>query len=112
MAGLILRRASRFCPGHAMWMDFVKRIAIALIVVTTTISQAYAQTLPGGFIYLRDIDPSIIQDIRYATSNNFVGRPLRGYEAAECVVKREVGTLLKSVQEELARDRLSLKMFD
>ena len=30
----------------------------------------------------------------------------------ECVVKREVGTLLKSVQEELALQNLSLKMFD
>ena len=40
------------------------------------------QALPGGFVFLRDIDPSIIQDIRYAGSNNFVGRPLPGYDAA------------------------------
>jgi D-alanyl-D-alanine dipeptidase len=73
---------------------------------------AQAQKLPAGFVYLRDIDPSIIQDIRYAGSNNFVGRPLKGYEGAECVVKREVGALLKSVQEELALQNLSLKMFD
>ena len=68
--------------------------------------------MPAGFVYLRDIDPTIIQDMRYAGANNFVGRPLRGYEAAECVVKREVGALLKSVQEELALQNLSLKMFD
>ncbi|NOJ49311.1 M15 family metallopeptidase [Bradyrhizobium archetypum] len=73
---------------------------------------AQAQKLPAGFVYLRDIDPTIIQDIRYAGSNNFVGRPLKGYEAAECVVKREVGRLLRSVQEELAPQNLSLKMFD
>ena len=29
-------------------------------------------------------------------SNNFVGRPLAGYGAAECVVKREVGLVLKN----------------
>ena len=40
---------------------------------------AQAQRLPAGFVYLRDIDPTIIQDIRYATPNNFVGRPLGGY---------------------------------
>ena len=57
---------------------------------------AGAQALPGGFVFLRDIDPSIIQDIRYAGSNNFVGRPLAGYDAAECVVKREVGLALKA----------------
>jgi D-alanyl-D-alanine dipeptidase len=73
---------------------------------------AQAQKLPAGFVHLRDVDPTIIQDMRYAGSNNFVGRPLRGYEAAECVVKREVGALLKSIQEELALQSLSLKMFD
>ena len=73
---------------------------------------AEAQALPGGFVYLRDIEPGIIQDMRYATSNNFVGKPLRGYDAAECVVKREVGLALKNIQQELARQKLSLKMFD
>src|SRR4051794_7014417 len=71
-----------------------------------------AQSLPGGFVYLGDIDPSIIQDIRYATANNFVGKPLAGYQAGECVVKREVGLRLKSIQQELAKQKLSLKMFD
>ena len=59
------------------------------------LGQAGAQALPGGFVYLRDVDPTIIQDIRYATSNNFVGQPLSGYEAGECVVKREVGLRLR-----------------
>ena len=36
---------------------------------------AQAQKLPAGFVYLRDVDPTIIQDMRYAGSNNFVGRP-------------------------------------
>ena len=71
-----------------------------------------AQPLPGGFVFLRDIDPSILQDIRYAGSNNFVGRRLSGYDAAECVVKREVALLLKSVQQDLAPQGLSLKMMD
>ena len=90
------------------------RIGLAAIVAASCLAgaAAQAQRLPAGFVYLRDIDPTIIQDIRYAGSNNFVGRPLRGYEAAECVVKREVGKLLKSVQEELALQNLSLKMFD
>jgi D-alanyl-D-alanine dipeptidase len=89
----------------------VKAIVIAFIV-TAAVSQASAQTLPGGFVFLRDIDPGIIQDIRYAGSNNFVGGPLRGYDAGECVVKRKVGLMLRSVQQELAPQGLSLKMLD
>ena len=46
------------------------------------------KSCPATSCILRDIDPSIIQDIRYAGSNNFVGRPLAGYGAGECVVKR------------------------
>jgi len=86
--------------------------AAILIFSFSAIAAAQGQTLPGDFVFLRDIDPTIIQDIRYAGSNNFVGRRLSGYDAAECVVKRRVGLALKAVQQELAKQKLSLKMFD
>jgi D-alanyl-D-alanine dipeptidase len=89
----------------------VKPIMVAL-AIAAFVSPAAAQPLPGGFVFLRDIDPTIVQDIRYAGSNNFVGRPLGGYEAAECVVKRDVGLALKTVQQELAAQKLLLKMLD
>jgi len=85
---------------------------VIVLAVAAIASSASAQTLPGGFVFLRDIDPTIIQDIRYAGSNNFVGRPLRGYEATECVVKRRVALALKNIQQELAPQKLSLKMLD
>ena len=88
------------------------RAIVVLFALAASVMQARAQTLPDGFVYLRDIDPSIIQDIRYASSNNFIGRPMRGYDAPECVVKREIGLKLKAIQTELAKRNLSLKMFD
>src|ERR1700759_475700 len=98
-------------PAMTSWMDNVKPIVTALLLAFA-VPQASAETLPGGFVYLREIDPTIIQDIRYATANNFVGRPLAGYGAGECVVKREVGLRLKAVQQDLSAQNLSLKMFD
>jgi D-alanyl-D-alanine dipeptidase len=89
----------------------VKSTLIALFVLAS-VSSASAQSLPGGFVYLREIDPTIVQDIRYATPNNFVGHPLAGYGAGECVVKRGVGVGLQAVQQELSRQNLSLKMLD
>ena len=88
-----------------------RTIFIILTLIALT-SAARAQTLPGGFVHLREIDPTIIQDIRYAGTNNFVGRPLKGYDAAECVVTREVGLRLKAIQQDLATRKLSLKMLD
>jgi len=89
----------------------VKAIVIALAAVISA-APAAAQPLSGGFVFLRDIDPTILQDIRYAGSNNFVGRPLAGYEAAECLVKTDVGMALKRVQQQLASQKVSLKMLD
>ena len=89
----------------------MKTIVIAL-AVAASVSQAGAQALPGGFVFLRDVDPTILQDIRYAGANNFVGRKLSGYDAAECVVKRNVALALKSIQQELSVRKLSLKMLD
>jgi D-alanyl-D-alanine dipeptidase len=94
-----------------MEVTLVKTIVIAL-AVTAFVSPACAQKLPGDFMFLRDIDPTILQDIRYAGPNNFVGRPLAGYNATECVVKRDVGLALKSIQQALAPQKLSLKMLD
>jgi zinc D-Ala-D-Ala dipeptidase len=92
--------------GILNWYGAVFLVAMGLA------SPLRAQTLPGGFAYLREIDPAILQDIRYAGSNNFIGRPLAGYGAAECLVKPDVGLALSRVQAELSRRNLSLKMLD
>lgn len=93
-------------------MRSLKWFTRILLTALALANPASAQSPPGGFVFLRDIDPSILQDIRYAGANNFVGRTLSGYEGAECVVKREVGLALKRAQQELGPQKLSLKMLD
>jgi len=69
-------------------------------------------TLPRGFVYLRDIDPTIVQDIRYAGSHNFVGRPIKGYLAAECILSVSAANALALAQKRLAEKKLSLIVWD
>lgn len=88
------------------------KFAVAILAGCLGTSAAFAQPLPADFAYLREIDPTIVQDMRYATANNFVGRVLNGYEAGECIVTRSVGAALKRVQQELKPRGLSLKMYD
>ena len=38
-----------------------------------------SQPEPDDFVFLRDVAPSIRQDIRYAGTNNLIGWPLAGY---------------------------------
>jgi D-alanyl-D-alanine dipeptidase len=88
-------------------------VGAAAIALAATMQDAAAQgALPAGLVYLRDVDPTIAQDIRYAGSDNFVGRPLPGYEAAECILRQDVAAALKRVQADLAASGLSLKVYD
>lgn len=70
------------------------------------------QMLPKDFIYLKEIAPSIQQDIHYATSNNFIGRPLPGYESPVCILTEPTARALSKVQHELNQQGLGLKVFD
>jgi D-alanyl-D-alanine dipeptidase len=68
--------------------------------------------LPKDFVYLHDVAPGIAQDMRYASDDNFAGRPLPGYGAGECVLRREVAAALARVQQDLAPKGLGLKIYD
>jgi zinc D-Ala-D-Ala dipeptidase len=89
-------------------------IRAGLVVLTTTLAAPAlaGSALPRGFVYLRDIDPTIVQDIRYAGSHNFVGRPIRGYLAAECILSEPAANALRNVQKLLAGKKLSLIVWD
>lgn len=71
-----------------------------------------AAEMPDDFVYLRDIDPSIRQDMRYAGSDNFMGAPVPGYDAAECVLLRQAAEALKAVQADLKPKGLTLRVYD
>ena len=61
-------------------------------------------------IDLEEFIPGIILDIRYATANNFTGE--RIYDAAKAYARKPVAEALKRVQEDLAKHRLGIKVFD
>lgn len=103
-------------------MTFKKRIIkILLIVILAAVGQSLSNIgvgqeiknrLPAPLVYLRDVDPTILQDIKYATVANFTGRVVPGYEAGECILIRPAAEALSQVQAEVRRENLSLKVYD
>ena len=75
-------------------------------------SPADAEEMPAGFVYLSDVDPTIIQDIRYGGEDNFTGAVVPGYGARECVLAGEAAAALKAVQAALRDKHLWLKVYD
>jgi D-alanyl-D-alanine dipeptidase len=86
------------------------RLVLTMLLLPAPVLAGSA--LPRGFVHLRDIDPTIVQDIRYAGSHNFVGRPIKGYLAAECILSVSAANALALVQKRLAEKKLSLIVWD
>ncbi len=80
-----------------------RRLSSLILVLVLSAAPVAARTdLPSGFVYLRDVAPTIAQDMRYATPDNFTGRPVPGYQAGECVLRREAAQALARVAADLA----------
>ncbi|NVK52813.1 MAG: M15 family metallopeptidase [Flavobacteriaceae bacterium] len=71
-----------------------------------------AQQPPKGFVYLKDIDATIISELRYFSENNFIGKPIDGYYNNVIITTKPTAIALKKAQEKLALFGLSLKIFD
>lgn len=84
----------------------------AVIAMLFFAALAFAADLPPDFTRLADVDPTIRQDIRYSGSDNFLGRPARGYEAPVCILTRPAAEALAEVQKSIASDGLTLVVFD
>jgi D-alanyl-D-alanine dipeptidase len=91
------------------------KIRLVYLICTTiliTFLAGKSMALPTGFVYLKDIDASIIQEMKYLTDDNFLGRPVKGYEAAVCILTLEAAQALKLIQQKLLKHSLSLKVYD
>lgn len=93
-------------------MTGLRRGVIALAALLGAAAGARAAAVPEGFVYLSNVDPSIIQDMRYAQFDNFVGRPIEGYGAAECILLQPAAEALARVQAALKARNLALKVYD
>lgn len=71
-----------------------------------------AEELPEGFVDLSDIDSTILLDMRYYTAHNFVGDTIDGYHCPRCILTEKAALAVASVQEELLKYGLSLKVYD
>lgn len=67
---------------------------------------------PADFVALRGLDDTILQDLRYSTTNNFTGSIVHGYEANNAWLTRQAAEALVKVQKAIQYWGLSLYIFD
>src|SRR5262245_32425219 len=100
-----------------MKIDRYSRLS-ALLLLLALVTISFAQEPPkeaGPFrepdlVELVKLDPTIKLDIRYATKNNFLGKPV--YEEARAFLQRPAAEALVRVNEELRPRGYGLVVFD
>ena len=66
----------------------------------------------SGFVLLSDFVPSIVQEIRYYSTYNFIGDRIDGYEQPCAIITKEAARALKAVSNEMNVKGYRLKVFD
>ncbi|HEV7628616.1 MAG TPA: M15 family metallopeptidase, partial [Streptomyces sp.] len=73
---------------------------------------AQEPSAPEEFVSLRDVAPTILEEIRYPTRHNFVGDRVHGYRQRMCIVTRDTAKALSVAQHSFLRKGYSLKVYD
>ena len=85
---------------------------VAAAAMTSAPTAAAQPTAPQDFVSLADVDPTILQEIRYFTPHNFTGDPVDGYLAPMCILTRSAAEALRRAQQEFLEAGHTLKVYD
>lgn len=87
-------------------------LALALVAAVTPANAQPDAAAPVDFVALQNVDPTILQEIRYFTAHNFTGDPVEGYLAPMCILTRPAAEALARAQQEFVERGYALKVYD
>jgi len=88
------------------------KLSIILLCLIIYLANTQKANLPDGIVYLNDVVPDIVMDLRYYSSDNFVGDTIDGYHAEKCIISMKAANALANVQIDLKSMGYGLKVFD
>ena len=90
----------------------IKLILFAFIIMGTAFQSEKKADVPEGFVFVKTLIPDLDIELRYYSTNNFVGDTINGYKANKLILTKESAEALKLVQDELQLQNLCLKVYD
>ena len=76
-----------------MKSNIINSFIIKFLMILGSIT-AIKNDLPKGFVYITDINPSIIVNLKYFTTDNFIGRRVPHYKANKGIMTKEAAIAL------------------
>jgi D-alanyl-D-alanine dipeptidase len=84
---------------------------IGLLIITNGCSKM-DNKLPEDFVVLSEIDPTIIENIRYYGDQNFLGRPVAGYKVNKVVCTKQAAEQLKKANDAFKKQGYKIVVYD
>ena len=85
---------------------------LLLFLISLNTGLAQEKNLHKDFVYIKEQIPDIKLDIRYAGSNNFIGKPVNSYQKPVGILSKPATEALEKVQNDLMSQGYCLKIFD
>ncbi|WP_222721998.1 M15 family metallopeptidase [Actinomadura alba] len=102
---------TRIRPLRALAVTLLMMAVLFPVPASASVTH-HGGRIPTGFVVLSDVDPTILHDIRYRTSHNFIGRPIIGYRQPLCILSRPAAQALRRAQAALRPRGYTLKVYD
>ena len=85
---------------------------IFVIIILIFYSTSFNNNLEAGFVYLNDIDDSIVVNLKYYSSENFTGQFVEGYHSNNAILTKESALALSNAQDDFNKLGYSLILYD
>ena len=85
---------------------------IFIIIILIFYSTSFNNNLEAGFVYLKDIDDSIVVNLKYYSSENFTGQFVEGYHSNNAILTKESALALSKAQDDFNKLGYSLILYD
>ncbi|MBZ9629250.1 M15 family metallopeptidase [Salegentibacter sp. LM13S] len=85
---------------------------LLIFLISLNSGLAQEKNLPEGFAHIKQQIPDIKLDIRYAGSNNFIGKPVNAYNKPVAILTKQATNALEKAQKDLMAEGYCFKIFD
>ncbi len=93
-------------------MTMRRIFCVMLLAVLCMTAGAQGFEPHAGFVLVRDYVSDLIEDIRYASTNNFTGGKVAGYQDNAAILSKQAAKKLKEAADELRQMGYVIKIFD
>ncbi len=105
---IVLPQMKQIVIGMGLFCTFL----VASCTTQPSLNQVNSPVMPKGFMYLDEATKLPEIQLRYATDDNFVGRPLAGYRGKRAILRTEAASALKKVAEDFHKQGYTLVIYD